>query len=99
VATGAWVQDVVADSPAEDAGLREGTRTQRFQARNISTGGDIITAVNGKKLADEAALGVALLTFQPGQEVTLQVYRNDTPRDVRVKLGARPLQTGTTARP
>jgi 2-alkenal reductase len=99
VATGAWVQDVVADSPAEEAGLREGTRTQRFQARNISTGGDIITAVNGKKLADEAALGVALLTFQPGQEVTLQVYRNDTPRDVRVKLGARPLQTGTTARP
>jgi len=99
VETGAWVQDVVAGSPAETAGLREGTRTQRFQARSISTGGDIITAVNGKKLADEAALGVALLTFQPGEEVTLQVYRNDTSRAVRVKLGARPLQTGPAARP
>ena len=99
VETGAWVQDVVGDSPADKAGLREGTRTERFQARNISTGGDIIAAVNGKKLADEAALGVALLTFQPGQEVTLQVYRNGTARDVRVKLGARPQQTGAAARP
>jgi len=99
VTTGAWVQDVVADSPAQDAGLREGTDTERFQARNISTGGDIITAVNGKKLADEAALGVALLTLEPGQEVTLQVYRNGRSRDIRVKLGSRPLQTGPVARP
>jgi S1-C subfamily serine protease len=99
VTTGAWVQEVIADSPAQEAGLREGTRTQRFQARNVSTGGDIITAVNGKKLADEAALGVALLTLEPGQEVTLQVYRNGTARDVRVKLGSRPLQTGPAARP
>ena len=99
VTTGAWVQDVVAYSPAADAGLREGADTQRFQARNISTGGDIITAVNGKKLADEAALGVALLTLEPGQEVTLQVYRDGKPRNVRVKLGSRPLQTGAVARP
>ncbi len=99
VETGAWVQDVVAGSPADKAGLREGTRTQRFQARTIATGGDIIAAVNGNKLADEAALGVELLTFQPGQEVTLRVYRNGKPRDVRVTLGARPLQTGAAARP
>ncbi len=99
VETGAWVQDVVAGSPADRAGLRAGTKTQRFQARTISTGGDIIAAVDGNKLADEAALGVELLTFQPGQEVTLQVYRNGKPRDVRVKLGARPLQTGAAARP
>jgi S1-C subfamily serine protease len=43
-----------------------------FQARNISTGADIITAVNGKKLADEAAPRAALLTPEPGQEVTLR---------------------------
>jgi S1-C subfamily serine protease len=99
VTTGAWVQEVVDDSPAQDAGLREGTDTERFQARNISVGGDIISAVNGKKLADEAALGVALLSFAPGQEVTLQVYRKGKPRDVRVRLGARPLQTGAGTRP
>lgn len=99
VSRGAWVQDVVDGGPAADAGLREGTDTRRFQARNVAVGGDIITAVNGKELADEAALGVALLTSRPGQEVTLQVYRDGKPRDVRVRLGSRPQQTGRAARP
>jgi len=99
VSSGAWVQDVVDDGPADDAGLREGTETRRFQARDVSVGGDIITAVNGKKLADEAALGVALLHLEPGQEVTLQVYRDGKPRDVRVRLGSRPQQTGPAPRP
>ena len=99
VANGAWVQDVVAGGPADDAGLREGTRTRRFQARNLSVGGDIITALNGNKLADEASLGVRLLNFKPGQEVTLQVYRDGRPRDVRVRLGSRPSQTGPAVRP
>jgi 2-alkenal reductase len=99
VTTGAWVQEVVAGSPAADAGLREGTEVQRFQARNITVGGDIITAVNGNKLEDEAALGVALLSMQPGQEVTLQVHRNGRRRDIRVELGMRPAQTGTPTRP
>jgi S1-C subfamily serine protease len=99
VTSGAWVQDVVGGSPADKAGLREGTKTRRFQARAISVGGDIITAVNGNKLEDEAALGVALLTRKPGQEITLQVYRDGKPRNIRVKLGTRPLQTGPAARP
>ena len=99
VATGAWVQEVVPDSPAADAGLREGVDAQRFQARSVAIGGDIITAVDGRRLADEAALGVALLRFRPGQEVTLTIYRNGRRRDVRVTLGARPLQTGAAARP
>jgi S1-C subfamily serine protease len=42
---------------------------------------------------------VALLTLEPGQEVTLQVYRDGTARDIRVKLGSRPLQAGPVALP
>jgi len=92
VTTGAWVQEVVAGGPARDAGLRAGRDRERFQARPITVGGDIITAVNGKKLADAEALGVALLDRQPGQKVTLRVYRDGKPRDVRVTLGSRPQQ-------
>jgi S1-C subfamily serine protease len=99
VQTGAWVQEVVAGGPADKAGLRAGADMQRFQARTIAVGGDIITAVNGKKLADEAALGLALLDHEPGEEVTLQVYRNGKPRDIRVTLGARPEQTDAATRP
>ena len=99
VTAGAWVQEVVAGGPAQDAGLRAGEDTERFQARTIAVGGDIITAVNGRKLADEAALGVALLDFEPGQKVTLRVYRDGKPRGVRVTLGSRPQQTDAGARP
>jgi S1-C subfamily serine protease len=93
VTAGAWVQDVVAGGPAQKAGLHAGDRARRFQARDITVGGDIITAVNGEKLADEDALGVALLAFKPGQRITLRVYRDGKPRNVSVRLGTRPQQT------
>lgn len=94
VTSGAWLQEVVPGGPADDAGLRAGDDERRFQARPFIVGGDIVTAVNGEKLEDEAALGVALLDFRPGQQVTLRVYRDGKPRDVRVRLGTRPKQTG-----
>ncbi|HEV2060437.1 MAG TPA: trypsin-like peptidase domain-containing protein [Solirubrobacteraceae bacterium] len=93
VTAGAWVQEVVPDGPADDAGLRAGTRERRFQARDVAVGGDIITALNGEKLENEAALADALLDFRPGQQVTLRIYRDGKARDVRVRLGARPQQT------
>jgi len=99
VKTGAWVQGVVPGGPADDAGLKPGADAQRFQARTVRTGGDIITAVDDTALEDEAALGVALLALRPGQKVTLRVYRDGTPRDVRVTLGERPVQTDSTVRP
>jgi S1-C subfamily serine protease len=99
VSRGAWLQEVVADGPADKAGLRAGDEPVRFQARSVSEGGDIITAVNGKPLDDEAALGVALLDYKPGDEVTLQVYRDGAPRDVKITLGTRPQQASSDVLP
>ncbi len=92
VSKGAWVQEVVDGGPADKAGLRAGKERERFQARGVVDGGDIITAVDGRPLADEEALGVALLRLEPGSQVVLRVYRDGRPRDVRLKLGARPTQ-------
>ncbi len=94
VTSGAWVQEVVAGGPAARAGLRAGDVERRFQARPIIAGGDVITAVDGEPLEDGNALGVALLAYKPDQEITLRVYRAGKARDVRVRLGARPQQTG-----
>jgi S1-C subfamily serine protease len=99
VTTGAWVQEIVTGGPADKAGLRGGGPTRRFQARSVRVGGDIVTAVNGRKLPDEAALGVALLRLRPDEKVTLRVYRDGKPRDVRVTLGERPQQTDAPTRP
>ncbi len=99
VSKGAWVQEVVAGGPAEKAGLKPGTKTVRFQARSVSEGGDIITAVDGRPLDDEAALGVALLRHQPGEKVVLRVYRDGKPRDVALTLGTRPQQADSAVLP
>ena len=99
VTRGAWVQEVVAGGPAARAGLRGGSSPRRFQARSISVGGDIITAVNGHRLSDEAALGVELLRRSPGEVVTLRVYRGDQPRELKVTLGERPQETDSSVVP
>jgi S1-C subfamily serine protease len=94
VTKGAWVQEVVQDGPADRAGLHAGSASVRFQARSVNPGGDIITAVDGKPLNDDAALGVALLRHKPGDTVVLRVYRAGRPRDVQLELGRRPQQSG-----
>ena len=99
VTRGAWVQQVVAGGPADRAGLRGGNSRRRFQARAISVGGDIITAVNGHRLSDEAALGVELLRRSPGEEVTLRVYRGGQSREVKVTLGERPQESDSSVVP
>ena len=99
VTSGAWVQEVVDGGPADRAGLRAGSVERRFQARPIIVGGDIITAVAGEKLPDGDALGVALLEFEPGEQVTLRVFRDGRARDVRVRLGERPQQSTSVVRP
>jgi len=99
VTTGAWVQEVVGGGPADKAGLKAGNDEQRFQARTVNDGGDIIVAVDGRKLTSEGELGIALLRHSPGDRVTLRIYRDGKPRDIEVTLSARPQQTGQVINP
>ncbi|MDQ3849808.1 MAG: trypsin-like peptidase domain-containing protein, partial [Actinomycetota bacterium] len=94
VQRGAWVQEVVASGPAAKAGLKAGRDEKRFQARTVNVGGDVITRVGGRALADEADLSVALLRYQPGDRIALQVFRDGRSRQIRVMLGERPKETG-----
>jgi S1-C subfamily serine protease len=93
VTIGAWVQEVVGGGPADKAGLKAGSDEKRFQARTVNDGGDIIVAVDGHTLKTEADLGVVLLRHAPGDTVALRIYRDGTPRTVRVTLGKRPQQS------
>ena len=94
VRRGAWVQDVVDGGPADDAGIVAGDDERDFQARTYATGGDIITKVGGRALDENADLAVELFRFQPGDEVTLEVYRDGRRREVDVEVGERPRETG-----
>jgi 2-alkenal reductase len=88
---GAWVQDVEPGTPADRAGIRGGRGETRFQIQSYAQGGDIITAVEGKKIEDANDLSSVVAQFQPGQEVDVEVHRGDDTKTIKVKLGERPL--------
>jgi S1-C subfamily serine protease len=93
VTSGAWIQDVTSDGPAQKAHLKAGGDTERFQERPFRTGGDVVTAVQGRTVHAESDLAKALLDYEPGDTVTLDIRRGGERRQVRVKLGERPLDT------
>jgi S1-C subfamily serine protease len=93
VQRGAWIQQVVSGGPAGKAGLRAGTRRATFQEQPWRVGGDIVTKVDGKSVRADADLARELDDKAPGDEVTLTVVRDGTPRDVTLTLGTRPLQS------
>ena len=70
---GAKILAVASDSPAADAGMRKG---------------DLVTAVQGEKVADGIALIVAIRAHQPGDSVHFTVRRGSSQLDVRVTLGS-----------
>ena len=51
----------------------------------------MVTAVQGHPVHAESDLAKALLDYEPGDTVTLDVRRGGERRQVRVKLGERPL--------
>ncbi len=63
----------------------------RFQIQGYAQGGDIITSVEGKPIADANDLSAAVAQFQPGQEVTVEVHRGGDTEEIEVELGERPL--------
>ena len=70
---GAQIKAVVAGGPAEAAGLKAG---------------DVILAIDGRKVSDSTELIVAIRTHAPGDTVTVEVQDGAGSRDVRVTLAA-----------
>jgi S1-C subfamily serine protease len=92
---GAWVQEVTPGGPAARAGIRGGRGAQRFQAQEFADGGDVITKVEGRPVADSSDLAEVVATFAPGENVTLEIHRDGETRNVDVRLGERPLGSPT----
>jgi S1-C subfamily serine protease len=91
---GAIIAEVVDGGPADDAGLRAGDDEFRFQSQLVPRGSDIITRVDDREVKLDDDLGRILEGYDPGDEVKLEVYRDDERRTVTVKLGTRPASTG-----
>jgi len=87
--TGAYVGEVVADGPADKAGLRGGTVATSFP--QFKSGGDLIVAVDGKPvLLFDDLMRYLVLHKSPGDTISLTVLRGDQKVDITLTLGARP---------
>lgn len=73
--SGALIGQVVADSPAAAAGLKEG---------------DVILEVNGKKITDPRHLRLTISQLTPKSKVMLKVIRDGKEKTLPVTLGALP---------
>jgi serine protease Do len=71
-ATGAIVSSVTPDSPAGNAGLKNG---------------DVLRDLNGKKILNGSALQVAVSQTAPGTTIDLGILRNGTPQNVKITVG------------
>lgn len=75
---GAYVQDVIADSSADKAGVKPG---------------DIITKIDGNRLAGgNGGLASAIAKKKVGDSLTLTVFRDGDTEDIKVTLSAAPEQ-------
>jgi putative serine protease PepD len=71
--TGAEIDSVVPDTPADEGGLEKG---------------DVIIAVDGERVTDGIALIVAIRAHQPGETVEFTVERDGDERTIELTLGS-----------
>jgi S1-C subfamily serine protease len=74
---------------ADRAGIRGGATAVRYGRSTFYVGGDIITAINGKKIASITDLYTALETTKPDERVDVEYYRNGKKLTVQVTLSDR----------
>ena len=89
VKEGLMIEAVTPKGPAAAAGLHGGDREALAGMRRIVTGGDVIVAVDGQKIASQFDLNVALNRKRPGDMVKVTFYRGGKKLEVPVKLGER----------
>ncbi|MCS6978109.1 MAG: PDZ domain-containing protein [Gemmatales bacterium] len=75
--SGAWVREVTPDSPAAKAGLQNG---------------DVVVKVDGKEIADPAALVEAISARKPGDKIKLTVVRDGKEQEIEATLSERPVR-------
>jgi len=95
---GVLISEVVADSPAEAAGLLGSTQEATIDGIQTTVGGDVIIAMDGNEIKDMDSVIAYLSTLTVGQKVAMTILRDGKQQSVEVTLAARPA-TLTQAEP
>ncbi|MGB2952712.1 MAG: trypsin-like peptidase domain-containing protein, partial [Gaiellaceae bacterium] len=87
---GVGVTQVRSGSPAAKAGLHASTATKDVAGSTYVTGGDVITAFDGKSVTTSTQLETLVSAKKPGDKVSLTIVRKGSTRTVSVTLATRP---------
>jgi S1-C subfamily serine protease len=87
VDNGLLIERVVKGSPAAQAGIQGGDHVAQLGLQQLIVGGDVLVAIDGKPVASLLDLNVILSRKQPGDTITLEIYRGKNKMDLPVKLG------------
>lgn len=91
---GAYIDEVVANSPAAEAGLQGSTAQRPILGQVVPVGGDIIIEVDGKLVEDFTDVLTTVAFRQPKDAVELTVLRDGEQQQVTVELAKRPQNLG-----
>ena len=91
---GLLVAGVEAGSAAAQAGLRAGKQAVTVSGETYELGGDLIVAVDGVQLASLDQLRDVIANKQPGDKLSLEIWRGDKHLTLDVKLGRQPSPRG-----
>jgi len=90
VKSGILVVETLQGGPADQAGIRGGSRTVIIGGMRLLIGGDIITMLDGQSISGMNELGHILDQMKPGQTIPVEIYRNRSPITLKVLLEERP---------
>jgi len=77
-------------TPAATAKLHAATGSKIVDGDSYSTGGDVITAIDGQKVTTSEGLQRAIDAKRPGDTISLEFWRTGESHTIDVKLATRP---------
>ena len=87
---GLLVASVQPGSAASKAGLRAGKQQVTVSGETYPLGGDLLVGIDGAPLLTLDQLRDVISRKQPGDKVTLEIYRGDNRMSLNVELGRQP---------
>ncbi len=90
VEEGVIVQGVEKGGPADKAGLEGSATKATIEGQEVGLGGDIITEIDGKKVAGMEDVIELVNRSKPGESVEVTVLRDGKTKHATITLGKRP---------
>lgn len=84
------VVNVSPDGPGAKVKLQPGDQRQYFQGSLVASGGDVLISLDGQRLDSTDKLSEVLAQLQPGDKVSLVIYRQGREKELQITLGQRP---------